>query len=57
MFSATTKKDTFLEQTRSNREEREKKKSLEQKKDNAILLIQRNVRGWLARSTFRKKIL
>lgn len=46
-------KDTFLEQTKAAREER----ALEKKREYSAIQIQANVRGWLARRRFLKRIL
>ncbi|KAJ0180720.1 hypothetical protein K1T71_004124 [Dendrolimus kikuchii] len=48
-----TSKDTFLEQTKAAREER----ALEKKREHSAVQIQANVRGWLARRRFLKRIL
>lgn len=54
MFHKTeNSKCNFLEQTKAAREER----ALEKKKDEAAVVIQANIRGWLARSKFAKHIL
>lgn len=46
-------KDSFLQQTKAAREERAHEKC----KEDAVVCIQKNVRGWLARARFAKKIL
>lgn len=48
-----TSKDTFLEQTKAAREER----ALEKKREVSVVKIQAQVRGWLARQRFIKRIL
>lgn len=54
MFHKTENtKGTFLEQTKAAREER----ALEKRKDYAATLIQKHVRGWLARVKFVRCIL
>ncbi|GJQ75479.1 hypothetical protein Trydic_g17567 [Trypoxylus dichotomus] len=54
MFHKTENtKGTFLEQTKAAREER----ALEKRKDYAATLIQKNIRGWLARIKFTRHIL
>ena len=50
---AENQKGSFLEQTKAAREER----ALEKRKDVAAVVIQKLVRGWLARVKFSKKIL
>ncbi|XP_062543372.1 ubiquitin-protein ligase E3B [Armigeres subalbatus] len=58
MFGRTeTKKDSFLEHTKAAREERANERALEEKRDKSIMLLQKNIRGWLARTKFRKLIL
>lgn len=54
MFSgAESHKSSFLEQTKAAREER----ALEKKRDNAIIVIQSQVRGWLTRRSYLKRVL
>lgn len=50
---AENSKGNFLEQTKAAREER----ALEKRKEGAIVVIQANVRGWLARVKFASGIL
>ncbi|XP_055603110.1 ubiquitin-protein ligase E3B [Uranotaenia lowii] len=59
MFGKTneTKKESFLEQTKAAREERANERALEEKRDRAIVLLQRCIRGWMARVRFRRMIL
>lgn len=58
MFGRTeTKKDSFLEQTKAAREERANERAMEEKRDKSIVLLQKNIRGWLARTKFRRLIL
>lgn len=54
MFHKTENaKCSFLEQTKAAREER----ALEKKKDEAAIIIQANIRGWLARVKFAQNVL
>lgn len=54
MFNASeSQKISFLDKTKAAREER----ALEKKQDNAILMIQSWVRGWLARIKYEKQVL
>ncbi|XP_037044995.1 ubiquitin-protein ligase E3B [Bradysia coprophila] len=54
MFTgAESHKSSFLEQTKAAREER----ALEKKRDNAIIVIQSQVRGWLTRRSYLKRVL
>ena len=54
MFKAEeSSKDSFLQQTKAAREERAHEKC----KEDAIVCIQKHVRGWIARSKIAKKIL
>lgn len=54
MFSASdSQKTSFLDKTKAAREER----ALEKKRDNAIVVIQSWIRGWLTRIKYEKKIL
>jgi len=46
-------KGSFLEQTKAAREER----ALEKRREEAVVLIQATVRGWLARVKFTRQIL
>uniref|UniRef100_A0A182Y2X1 Ubiquitin-protein ligase E3B n=1 Tax=Anopheles stephensi TaxID=30069 RepID=A0A182Y2X1_ANOST len=58
MFGRTeTNKDSFLVQTKAAREERANERAQEERRDRSILLLQRNIRGWLARTKFRQRIL
>lgn len=58
MFGRTeTKKDSFLEQTKAAREERERERAQEEQRDRSIVLMQKMVRGWLARTKFQRMIL
>lgn len=58
MFGRTeTKKDSFLEQTKAAREERERERAQEEQRDRSIVLMQKTVRGWLARTKFQRMIL
>ncbi|XP_066246822.1 ubiquitin-protein ligase E3B [Euwallacea similis] len=50
---AENAKGCFLEQTKAAREER----ALEKRREEAIIIIQANVRGWLARVKFTTQIL
>ncbi|XP_060527674.1 ubiquitin-protein ligase E3B [Cylas formicarius] len=50
---AESSKGSFLEQTKAAREER----ALEKRRENAAVLIQSNIRGWLQRLKFSKNIL
>jgi len=47
----------FLEDLKSKRNDRQQKKEVEQKKENAAITIQRIYRGWLARVLFKRRIL
>lgn len=47
----------FLEDLKSKRNERHKKQEIEQEREIAAQIIQKNYRGWLARTKFRRKIL
>lgn len=49
--------NSFIQETKNKRTERATKIKVEESRDNAILIIQRNIRGWLARTKFKKKIL
>lgn len=53
MYKPESQKGTFLEQTKAAREER----ALEKKRENAAIIIQAHIRGWLARCQFRYLIL
>ncbi|CAH1155824.1 unnamed protein product [Phaedon cochleariae] len=54
MFHKTeSSKGTFLEQTKAAREER----ALEKKRESSTILIQANIRGWLCRVKFARKII
>ncbi|XP_012282275.1 ubiquitin-protein ligase E3B isoform X2 [Orussus abietinus] len=54
MFKAEeSSKDSFLQQTKAAREER----ANEQRREGAVIRIQANIRGWLARIKFTKSIL
>lgn len=54
MFHKTeNSKGTFLEQTKAAREER----ALEKRRDYAATIIQKHIRGWLARIKFTNSIL
>lgn len=54
MFAgAESHKSSFLEQTKAAREER----ALEKKRENAIIVIQSQVRGWLTRRSYLKRVL
>lgn len=58
MFSkAETNKNSFLEEKQKNRNNRQKQIEEEKKRDHAILIIQKVVRGWLARTRFKRKLL
>uniref|UniRef100_A0A182WMD3 Ubiquitin-protein ligase E3B n=1 Tax=Anopheles minimus TaxID=112268 RepID=A0A182WMD3_9DIPT len=58
MFGRTeTNKDSFLVQTKAAREERANERAQEELRDRSILLLQRIIRGWLARTKFRRRIL
>lgn len=58
MFGRTeTKKDSFLEQTKAAREERERERAQEEQRDRSIVLMQKTVRGWLTRTKFQRMIL
>ena len=52
-----TQKNSFLEQTKSARINRLLEKESEEKQNSAILIIQKNVRGFVARSKFNKRLL
>lgn len=54
---AETNKNNFLEEKQKNRSNRLKQIEFEKRRDEAILIIQRMVRGWLARTKFKKKLL
>lgn len=55
MFSgaAESQKSSFLEQTKAAREER----AFEKKRENAIVYIQAQIRGWLVRKKNTQRIL
>lgn len=54
MFHTTENtKGTFLEQTKAAREER----ALEKRRDCAATILQKHIRGWLARIKFTTNIL
>lgn len=54
MFNPSeSQKTTFLDKTKAAREER----ALEKKRDNAIIVVQSWIRGWLARLKYERQIL
>lgn len=54
MFNTSeSQKISFLDKTKAAREER----ALEKKRDNAIIVIQSWVRGWLTRIKYERQIL
>jgi ubiquitin-protein ligase E3 B len=58
MFNrAETKKDSFLEMRKAARSERANERAYEESKQKSILILQRNIRGWLCRLQFKRKIL
>lgn len=50
---AESNKDSFLEQTKAARVER----AMEKKRENAAILLQSRIRGWLARKKYLRKIM
>jgi ubiquitin-protein ligase E3 B len=54
---AEINKNTFLEEKQKNRTNRLKQIEFEKRRDEAILIIQKIVRGWLARTKFKRKLL
>ena len=52
-----TQKNNFLEQTKSARINRLLEKESEEKQNYSIQIIQKNVRGFVARSKFNKRLL
>lgn len=46
-------KNSFLEQTKAAREER----AFEKKRENAVIIIQSRIRGWLAKQKYKQTIL
>lgn len=48
-----SQKISFLDKTKAAREER----ALEKKRDNAIIVIQSWIRGWLTRIKYERRIL
>lgn len=50
-------KKSFLEQTKSARIIRRTEREGEEKQNTAIIIIQKNVRGFVARSKFNKKLM
>ena len=58
MFNkAETKKDSFLEKRKAARCERASERAYEESKQKAILILQKNIRGWLIRVQFKRRIL
>lgn len=54
MFNTSeSQKISFLDKTKAAREER----ALEKKRDNAIIVIQSWIRGWLTRLKYERQIL
>lgn len=54
MFNTSeSQKSSFLDKTKAAREERETRK----KRDNAVIVIQSWVRGWLTRVKYERKVL
>lgn len=51
--SESQTKNSFLDKTKAAREER----ALEKKRDNAVVLLQSSIRGWLARTKYEKRVL
>lgn len=51
--SSDSQKTSFLDKTKAAREER----ALEKKRDNAIIVIQSWIRGWLTRIKYERRIL
>lgn len=51
--SSDSQKTSFLDKTKAAREER----ALEKKRDNAIIVIQSCIRGWLVRIKYERRIL
>lgn len=50
---AESQKTSFLDKTKAAREER----ALEKKRDNAVIVIQSCVRGWLTRIKYKRRVL
>lgn len=48
-----SQKTSFIEQTKAARQER----AQEKKKENAVVKVQSQIRGWMARKKYRKQIL
>lgn len=48
-----SQKITFLDKTKAAREER----ALEKKRDNAIIVVQSTIRGWLTRIKYQRNVL
>lgn len=48
-----SQKLSFLDKTKAAREER----ALEKKRDNAIIIIQSSIRGWLTRIKYQQKVM
>jgi hypothetical protein len=47
----------FVNEIKEKRNDRHQKLKIEQERHDAIVIIQKNVRGWLTRTKFRRKIL
>lgn len=48
-----SQKTSFLDKTKAAREER----ALEKKRDNAIIVIQSSIRGWLTRIKYQRNVM